>query len=292
MDLRILRYFVAVAEELHFRRAAERLQMSQPPLSRAIKALEADLGAVLLRRSASGVSLTAAGEILYEEARSLLERAERIPARVAAASGPVTLSVGTLSDSAELAGPRLVAAFRERHPTVRVRVRETDLGDPTAGLRSGRVDVVLTRAPFEDAGISTHVLRYDPVGVVLRADDPLAGCDVLRVRDLEDRPWFRLPEGTDPVWRAFWNATTPGGPHREGPEVRTIQECLQAVLWNGTIGLTPLGHALPEGLIAVPLADMPPSPLVVAWNSTNSDPLIHSFIRVAAAIYRPSRETH
>ncbi|MEU1980504.1 LysR family transcriptional regulator [Nocardia sp. NPDC019395] len=291
MDLRLLRYFVTVAEELHFRRAAERLQMSQPPLSRAIKTLEADFGTVLLRRSASGVSLTAAGEVLYREARSLLEQAGQIPARVAAAAGDVTLSVGTLSDTAEQAGPRLVAAFRERHPAVHVRVRETDLGDPTAGLRAGRVDVVLTRTPFEDAGISTHVLRYDPVGVVLRADDPLAGRDILRVRDLDDRPWFRLPEGTDPVWRAFWNATTRGAPHREGPEVRTIQECLQAVLWNGTIGLSPLGHAMPDGLVAVPLADLPPSPLVVAWNSTNRDPLIHSFIRVAAAIYRPSLES-
>ncbi|MGF6882880.1 DNA-binding transcriptional LysR family regulator [Nocardia sp. GAS34] len=288
MDLRLLRYFVAVAEELHFRRAADRLHMSQPPLSRAIKTLEADLGAVLLRRAPGGVSLTAAGEVLYAEARSILEHADRIPARVAAVAGTVTLTVGTLGDSAEEAGPRLVAAFRAHHAMVRVRVREADLGDPTCGLRTGRVDVALTRGPFEDSGIRTHVLRQDSVGVVLRADDPLAGREVLRVADLADRPWFRLPEGTDPVWRAFWNATTPEGPYRDGPEVRTVQECLQAVLWNGTIGLTPLGHALPEGLITVPVADMPRSPLVVAWSDANSDPLIRSFIRVADAIYRPA----
>lgn len=85
MDLRLLRYFVAVAEELHFGRAASRLHMSQPPLSRAIKQLEADVGAALLRRSAAGVTLTPAGAVLLREARGLLERAERVRVRVAVA---------------------------------------------------------------------------------------------------------------------------------------------------------------------------------------------------------------
>jgi DNA-binding transcriptional LysR family regulator len=297
MDLRLLRYFVAVAEELHFGRAAERLHMSQPPLSRAVKQLETDLGTVLLRRSAGGVSLTAAGEVLRQEARLLLEQTDRVRARVGAVAGSATLSVGTLYDSAEADGSRLVAAFRERHPAVHVRVRETDLSDPTAGLRAGLADVALTRAPFEDAGIKTRVLRHDPVGAVLRADDPLAGREVLYLREIEDRPWFRLPEGTDPFWSAFWSgldgtAGAGGGTRaatRTGPEVRTIHECQQAVLWNGTIGLAPLvpttTHPLPEGLVAVPLADMPPSPLIVAWAGANGDPLIRSFIEIAAAIY-------
>src|SRR6185437_871037 len=93
MDLRLLRYFVAVAEERHFGRAAARLHMSQPPLSRAIKQLEADLGAVLLHRSATGVTLTAAGKLLYDEARSLLDQADRVRVRVAAAAGAATLTV-------------------------------------------------------------------------------------------------------------------------------------------------------------------------------------------------------
>jgi DNA-binding transcriptional LysR family regulator len=291
MDLRLLRYFVAVAEELHFGRAAARLHMSQPPLSRAIRQLEAELGTPLLRRSASGISLTPAGEVLYDEARLLLEQAELVRTRVVATAGTATLSVGTLFGSAGDKGPRLVTAFRERHPEVRVRIREADLTDPAAGLRAGLTEVALTRAPFEGAGegISTHVLRYEPVGAVLRADDPLADREILRVRDLEDRPWFQFPEGTDPVWRAFWNATTPTGPQRRGPEVRTVHECQQAVLWNGTIGLAPLGHTLPEGLVAVPLADMPPSPLVVAWATANDDPLIRSFIRIAVSIFWPAR---
>jgi DNA-binding transcriptional LysR family regulator len=285
MELRLLRYFVAVAEERHFGRAAARLHMTQPPLSRAVKQLEADLGAVLLHRSSAGVTLTAAGTLLYDEARTLLEQANQVRARVAAA-GSATITVGTLADSAEEAGIRFAAAFRDRNPGVRVRIREADFTDPTAGLRAGLADVALTRAPFDSTGISTHVLRSEPVGVVLRADDPLASRDLLHLRDLDDRRWFRLPEGTDPIWSAYWTGTTPGGAIRDGPVVRTVSECMQAVLWNGTIGVAPVAHALPEGLVCVPLADMRPSRLVLAWNTASADPLVRSFTRLAAASYR------
>jgi DNA-binding transcriptional LysR family regulator len=275
MDLRELRYFVAVAEELHFGRAAARLHMTQPPLSRAIKRLETDLGCELLHRSSQGVALTAAGSLLCEEARTLLAQADQVRARVA---GTATITVGTL---AEHVGTRLVAAYREQYPGVRVRIREADFTDPTTGLRAGLVDVALTRLPFDDTGISVHVLRTDPVGVVLRADDPLADRESLRLSDLADRPWFQLPEGIDPVWRAYWN-----GDHAGGPVVRTAHECLQAVLWNGTVGLTPLTHDLPEGLTTVLLTDMPPSKLVVAWTGKDPSPLIRSFVRIAATVYR------
>jgi DNA-binding transcriptional LysR family regulator len=285
MDLRLLRYFVAVAEERHFGRAAARLHMTQPPLSRAIKQLEADLGAVLLHRSASGVTLTSAGALLYEEARTLLEHAEQARARVAAAGRP-SLTIGTIADSAEQAGTRLVAAFRERNPGVEVGIREADFTDPTAGVRAGLADVAVTRTPFDRTGITTLVLRSDPVGVVLRADDPLAGRDIVQLRDLAGRRWFQLPEGTDPVWRAYWNGTARDSALRDGPVVRTMTECLQGTLWNGTVGMMPLGHALPDGLVCVRLAGVRPSRLVLAWNSASSDPLIRSFARIAAASYR------
>jgi DNA-binding transcriptional LysR family regulator len=289
MDLRSLRYFVAVAEERHFGRAAARLHMTQPPLSRAIKQLETDVGAQLLHRSPSGVTLTPAGAALYDEARALLEHAEHARARVAAAAGTATFTIGTLADSGEEAGTGLADAFRERNPGVQVRVREADLTDPTTGLRAGLVDAALTRMPFDRTGISTRVLRSDPVGVVLRADDPLARRGTVHVRDLDGRRWFQFPEGTDPLWRAYWNGAAPGGTVRDGPVVRTVGECVQAVLWNGTVGLaplTPLGHAWPPGLTVVPLADMAPSRLVVAWNKADANPLIRSLTQIAAAVYR------
>ncbi|MBK3644582.1 LysR family transcriptional regulator [Streptomyces sp. MBT33] len=282
MELRTLRYFVAVAEERHFGRAAARLHMSQPPLSRAIKRLETDLGVVLLYRSATGVALTPAGATVLDEARSLLSQADGMRVRVAAAAGVAAITIGMLADSADPGATRLAAAYRREHPGVEVRIRETDLTDPTCGLRAGLVDVALTRGPFDEKGLTVQELRADPVGALLRADDPLAHRDSLELADLVDRRWFQFPEGTDPAWQSYWN----GGEPRDGPVVRTVQECRQAVLWNGTVGMTLIGHGQSEELAAVPLTDMPPNRLVAAWNKGDTNPLIRSFVRIAVAAYR------
>jgi len=282
VDLRTLRYFVAVAEERNFGRAAARLHMSQPPLSRAIKGLEAEFGTVLVNRSASGATLTPAGSVLYAHARRLLEQADGIRAHVLAATETTTVTIGVLADSADQAGMRLAVEFRRRHPRVDVRIREADLADPSAGLRAGLVDIALTRAPFDQTGISVHVVRADPVGVVLRDDDPLARHPNLTVRELTGRRWFRFPDGTDTQWQAFWNGSRPDIVPSDGPVVRTVTECLQAVLWNNSIGLTPvIKHSLPDGLIVIPLSDMPTSHVVVARRREDTNPLLRSFTRIA-----------
>jgi DNA-binding transcriptional LysR family regulator len=277
-----LRYFVAVAEERHFGRAATRLHMSQPPLSRAIKQLEADVGALLFARSPAGVTLTPVGAVLLDEARALLDHADRVRVRVSAAAGAVTITVGILGDGTDPGVSRLAAAYRRTHPGIDIHIRNTDLTDPTCGLRAGLVDVALTRAPFDETALTVRVLRTDPVGVVLRADDPLARRDRLRLADLSERRWFQFPQGTDPVWQSYWSGSTP----REGPVVRDVQECLNAVLWNGTVGLAPLGHDLPAELAVVPLIDMVPSRVVAVWNEGDTNPLIRSFIEIATAAYR------
>ncbi|MFE7170280.1 LysR family transcriptional regulator [Streptomyces sp. NPDC057616] len=279
MELRTLRYFVAVAEELHFGRAAARLHMSQPPLSRAIKQLETEVGAVLFDRSSAGVSLTAVGAVLLEEARGLLDQADRMHVRVAAAAGAASLTVGLLGDSDDPGIRRLADDYRRRHPYVEVHVRETSLADPTCGLHAGLVDIALTRAPFDETGLTVRELGADPVGALLRADDPLAGCGAVRLADLADRRWFVFPEGTDPLWLSYWN----GGERREGPVVRAVQECRQAVLWNGTVGITLLTHEPGAGLVVVPLADMEPSRAVVAWREGDTNPLVRSFGAIALA---------
>ncbi|MFJ8655642.1 LysR family transcriptional regulator [Streptomyces rochei] len=282
MELRTLRYFVAVAEELHFGRAAARLHMSQPPLSRAIKRLEADVGALLLARSPAGVTLTPVGRVLLDEARALLDRADLVRDRVSAAAGPATLTVGILGDGTDPGISALAAAHRRGPPGIDIRVRDTDLTDPTCGLRAGLVDVALTRGPFDETALTVRVLRTDPVGAVLRADDPLARRARLRLAELSDRRWFRFPPGTDPAWQSYWH----GGSAREGPVVRAVQECLQAVLWNGTVGLAPLGHEPPAELAVVPLVDMAPSRVVAVWNEADTNPLIRSFVETATAVYR------
>ncbi|WAZ26542.1 LysR substrate-binding domain-containing protein [Streptomyces cinnabarinus] len=282
MELRTLRYFVAVAEELHFGRAAARLHMSQPPLSRAIKQMEADVGAPLLVRSPAGVTLTPVGAVLLDEARDLLDHADRVRVRVSAAAGVAAITVGILGDGTDPGVARLASAYRRRHPSIDIRIRDTDLTDPTCGLRARLVDVALTRAPFDEAALTVRTLRTDPIGVVLRADDPLARRDRLRLADLSDRRWFQFPQGTDPLWQSYWN----GGRPREGPVVRAVQECLQAVLWNGTVGLAPLGHDLPAELAVVPLTDMTPSRVVAVWNEGDTNPLVRSFVELATATYR------
>lgn len=287
MELRTLRYFVAVAEELHFGRAAARLHMSQPPLSRAIKGLETEAGAALFRRSSAGVTLTPVGEVLLDEARALLDHADRVRVRVAAAAGAATITVGMLGDSTDPGATRLAAAYSRRHPDVEVHIRETDLTDPTCGLHAGLVDVALTRGPFDETGLTVHELRADPVGALLRGDDPLARRDSLTLADLVDRRWFLFPAGTDPVWQSYWN----GGEPREGPVVRGVQECQQAVLWNGTVGMTLVDHEPPVGLTVVPLIDMPPSRVVAAWKEDDTNPLIRSFVQIATAAYRESAQT-
>jgi DNA-binding transcriptional LysR family regulator len=278
VDLRLLQYFVTVAEERHVGRAATRLHMTQPPLSRAIRQLEGDLGVTLFERTPQGVTPTAAGETLYDEARALLEQAGRLRVRVRHAAGSAALAIGTLADTAGLVSDRLVTAFRQEYPHVTITVHEADLNDPSAGLRAGLADVAFTRTPFDDAGLRTLVLAEQPVGVVVRADDPLTGRESVAVAELDDRAWVRLPEGTDTAWAGYWTGT----PGTEAPVMRTIQECLQSVLWNGMSALAPLDQPLPSGLALVPVRDRAPSRLVLAWPAGRTSPLVQSFVRIAS----------
>lgn len=289
MDLRLLRYFVAVVDEGHIGRAAARLHMTQPPLSRAIRRLESDLGTPLLVRTPTGVRPTSAGVLLHEEARGLLAHAETVRERV---SGTAVLTVGTLVGSVDADASRAAAAFREAYPGAQVRIRESGLDDPSAGLRAGVVDAAITRVPFEADGISVRPLRADPVGVILLSTDPLAARDEVTLSDLAGRRWFRFPAGTDRLWAEYWTGpAVSGGPDTSGPVVRTVQECLQAVLWSDSTGLGP-AHAdsrerlLPEGLTWVPVRDMAPSTLVVAWPSGSTNRLAERFVEVTEAVYR------
>jgi hypothetical protein len=114
------------------------------------------------------------------------------------------------------------------------------------------------------------------------SQNPRSHHNRLRPTDLSDRRWFQFPQGTDPIWQSYWN----GGSPREGPVVRAVQECLQAVLWNGTVGLAPFGHDLPAELAVVPLIGMASSRVVAVWNEGDTNPLIRSFVETATAAYR------
>ncbi|WP_404953351.1 LysR family transcriptional regulator [Streptomyces sp. 147326] len=286
MDLRALRCFVAVAEEGHFGRAAARLHLAQPPLSRRIRELEADLGCRLFDRVPTGARLTPAGEVLLAEARDLLERAERARERVRAAEAGRVLVLGVVAGAGLEVGPPALAALRRERPGVRVRLREAPVTDPSAGLREGRVDLALTRLPFDTAGLTVRPLGEEQVVAAVPAEDPLAARARVRVAELAGRPRFRLPRGTDARWRGYWFAAAEDAP---GPVVATVEECLHAVVWEGAVGLLPTGAALRHarpGVAFVPVDGHPPSRIVTAWRTAVPDPTAEALadaLRTAAA---------
>lgn len=289
VDLRSLGYFVAVAEELNVGRAAARLHMSQPPLSRAIQQLESDLGAELFTRSVRGMTLTQAGEALLPEAREVLARVESLPSVVSQAAGARTITIGTLADSVDRAGRSLIDAFCARYPGVEIRIVEGDLTDPTVGVDRGLVDVALTRGPFTAPGVGIAEIRRDPIGVVVRDTDPLASRERVRLDELRDRRWFRIPDTADALWRDYWA----GG--RELVDdadtiVRTVRECIQAVRWSNAIGLAPLTISQAPGIVVVPVDGVAPSPLVVAWRRRDRRSLVHGFVDVTTTTARAARE--
>lgn len=281
MDLRTLGYFLAVAEELNVGRAAARLHMTQPPLSRAIRQLEAELGVDLFVRSARGMTLTQAGHVLLPEAREVLDRIGALPDLVAQAADARVITIGTLADSLDHAGRDLIDTFRRRHPGVEIRVVEGDLTDPTAGVGRGLADVALTRGPFRAAGIVVAEIRRDPVGVIVRETDPLAARDRVALGELRDRRWFRLPESADPLWRDYWAGGRAAGSGSD-TVVRTVREAIQAVLWSDAVGLAPLTINRTAAVVVVPVDGVAPSPLLVAWRRRDRRALVHDFVDLAA----------
>jgi DNA-binding transcriptional LysR family regulator len=186
VELRELRYFVAVAEELHFTRAAERLHMAQPPLSAAIRRLEQRLGAELLERTSRSVRLTAAGAVLLERGRALLEQADALEAAVREVDGaPVGRVALGLSPTARFGpAPALLAACANAAPGVMLYPREDTTGALLRELRAGRLDLALAFCPPPDDGLARARLADEPAVAHLPAAHPLAGAPALDLAEL------------------------------------------------------------------------------------------------------------
>jgi DNA-binding transcriptional LysR family regulator len=202
VELRHLRYFVAVAEECHFGRAAHRLHIAQPPLSQQIKQLEAELGVRLLARSTRRVELTPAGAQYLDRARDILGRVDAAGEEAAlVADGRIgRVALGFTGSATYELLPRLSRALRAELPGLRLDLRgEMLTPDQVAGLRTGALDVGILRPPVHDDGVEAHLLRREPLRAVLPDAHPLAGDATVRLADLAEDPFIAYPSGARSV---------------------------------------------------------------------------------------------
>ncbi|MFF7351316.1 MULTISPECIES: LysR family transcriptional regulator [Streptomyces] len=285
---RDLRYFVAVAEELHFTRAAERLYVSQPALSKQIRALERQLGAELFRRDRHGVALTDAGEALLPHARQVLAAWEAGAAAVEAAGAAQrsTLVVG-MSTSPGRGGllPAVRSRFTAAHPAVTVRLRQMSWDDPTAGLADGTADVAFVWLPLPDEErYDWTVVAEEPRLLALPESHPLAARTGIDFADLLDEPFLALPRSAGRL-RDHWLALDARGgrPPRIGAEISGAEETYEALLAGLGICLVAEGNApliTLGGVTTRPVRGIGPSRYALAWRREDGHrPLVRAYAR-------------
>ncbi|OIJ68857.1 LysR family transcriptional regulator [Streptomyces mangrovisoli] len=279
METRELRYFVAVAEELHFGRAAERLRIAQPPLSRAIQQLERRLGARLLERDSRGVRLTEAGRVLLREGRAALagiEAAERRTRRAAAARPGLVLATKAGASSELLA--KLLAAYAAEPDAVPVDVLLCGPGEQERVLRDGRADVALLHRPFDStAGLDTEVLAEERQVVVLPAGHPLSGRRDVTTAEIAALPDLPLPR---------WPDLDGGYPDGPGPQVRDSVQLMQLIALGRACAIVPESARthLHEQHATVTVSDAPTVTTVIAWPPQSRSPALAHLVRTALGV--------
>ncbi|MFB6663396.1 LysR family transcriptional regulator [[Kitasatospora] papulosa] len=292
VEIRQVHYFIAVAEEGNFTRAAQRLSMTQPALSRAILALEKAVGATPLLRTPKGATLTAAGHAMLEEGRSLLAQAGNVTSRVRRAAernASVTLT-GPGCDAALL--DRMVRSYNEADPAHPARTAVGTIDDQLGRLRSGQAHIALVRAPAGGNGLSSVVLRRERISVLVGARHRLAGAKTLRVVDLAGEPLLGWQgpgaQLNDPN---LWPDGLPGTP---GPQVSDGLQMLAVVRLGQAVALAAPpsgGGGAPEGTVSIRLADGPAVPLRLVWPKERTTPGIRSFVRHTVTAFRQPGRT-
>jgi DNA-binding transcriptional LysR family regulator len=278
LETRELRYFVTVAEELHFGRAAGRLGMAQPPLSRTIQQLERRLGVTLLDRNRRGVALTGAGEVLLTEARAVLDAtaaAARRTRRAASPCGHLVLAVKA-AGSHELLR-KLLDAYAAEPGAAEVEVLPCGLCEQEELLREGRADLALMHAPFNSlAGFDSEELMTEGQVAVLPAGHPLAARPSVTLADLAavpDLPMARWPR----------HGIYQPGP---GPEIRDQTQLAQLIALGRTMAVFPeSGRAwLWAEHAAVPVSDAPPVVTHIAWPAHSRSRALAGLVRTATRL--------
>lgn len=291
VELRHLRSFVAVAEELNFTRAAKRLFLAQQALSAQIRQLEDRIGTKLLERNTRAVSLTPAGEVLLSQARLLLADADSAIAATRAAVAPTApLTIGFV---AAVNHPEMSSAldrFAERHPEVALMINFGDQLDPTGGLHEGQADVAFVYGPFDHRGLDLFPLYAEPLGVALAAGHPLATAPSITLDAVLAEPTFDFPTA-DRSWRDYWSAAAQragGPPPRYVAQFRTLEGLIVSI--RAGLGV----HLATEGLVAAAgpgvvwrrLDGLPPLEHFVARRAGDERPAVTAFVETACEVLR------
>jgi DNA-binding transcriptional LysR family regulator len=272
VQTRELRYFVAVAEELHFGRAAQRLGIAQPPLSRAIRLLEQRMGLTLLDRTGRGVRLTAAGKVFLAEGRVALDAvaaAVRRARRAAATTPRLVLALKPGSD-AELLRP-ILDRYAATPDAVPVDLAFS-VGERAAMVRDGRADLALLHRPQNDlSGLDSDDLHVEDQVVVLPEDHPLTARTEVSMADLRG--------GTQPRWPE-------SRPEVTGHLVTDTDQLLQLVRLGRMVAVLPesIRDRLPPGTVSRPVLDAEPATLVIAWHRESTSRRVAAFIRAATSV--------
>jgi DNA-binding transcriptional LysR family regulator len=294
--LRDLRYFVAVAEELSFTRAAERLHLSQPALSKQIHGLERTLRGKLFDRGRRQVRLTAAGEALLAVARRVLTEWDDGTAEVGdvVAEQLRTLRVGTLTSIGRTLYREAVNQFTTRRPDWRIELRSFGWGDPTAGLHDRTTDVAFLWLPVDADDIVYDVLLSERRCVTLSSQHRLAHRTTVQFRDLLDEPYVALPRSAGPL-RDFWLGADqrPDAPVRVVAEVTNADEKLELIASGTAIGLVAESNAAvyarPD-LVHIPVTDLGPARLAVARRRGDRRLAVQAFVQACTEAAHHTKE--
>jgi len=290
MELRQLRYFVAVAEELHFRRAAERLHISQPPLSQQIRALEDELGFALLIRTRRRVQLTPAGEAFLRDARALLGELDGAVATARRIDAGQTgrLRIGFVGSALLSIVPGTVERFRASRPGVAIELRERSTVDQLRAVSAGIVDVGLVRPPIDDdGGLRAETVLRERTVAALPVGHPLASLGRVSLRRLAAEPLVLFPRDQAPGFHDLLIgalADTGAGPRviQYAPEMLTIIGLVAA----GTgVSLVPasVGRLALDGVAYRPVTGAPRSELVAITRADDDSALVRAFVAEAIA---------
>ncbi|GAA2871193.1 LysR family transcriptional regulator [Nonomuraea rubra] len=277
LDLRLVRYFTAVAEHRHFGRAAEALHITQPSLSRQIRSLERQLGARLLDRTPRGTRLTEAGEVFLPRATALLRSAARAAAQTRAAARPSRFTVGYTFG---LIVTPAVRELRRLHPDADVRTLHVPWNEPRAALLDHRIDAAVTRLPLVTDGLDVTVLHAEPRVLMVALDHRLAGRESVTLDDIADEPLPRLAE-PDPAWEAFWriDPRPDGSPAPDGPVIESVEDKFELIATGEAvaIGASPHLARFRPDITAIPLRGVEPSHVVLATRAGDRNRLVAAF---------------